>query len=49
MIENERDRKDPRPSKTREGGASARRLLWAVVGAAAYTVVYFAAKYVFGF
>ena len=51
MIENERerDRKDPRSSKTHEGGATARRLLWALAGAAAYTVAYFVAKYVFGF
>lgn len=51
MIQNERerDRKDPQHSEPLDEGPTARRLLWAVAGAVAYTVVYVAAKYVFGF
>ena len=42
------DARRSRGTRTREGSA-ARRLLWAVVGAVAYTVAYLVAKYVFGF
>ncbi len=51
MITNERDRdrKDPRPPEPPDEGSTARRLLWAIGGAVAYTIAYVAAKYVFGY
>lgn len=51
MTENgsARDPRGPRPPKPTDEGSTARRLRWAVVGAAAYTIAYLAAKAVFGF
>lgn len=50
MIANkvDRDRRGPRRVAPPDEASTARRLAWVVLGALAYTLANFAAKYVFG-